>query len=55
MTNIFDNNLCVTGIGIISIFYNCKVTGESIALFQQENKFKAHKIFITLENNSVFL
>ena len=31
------------------------MTGESITLFQQENKFKVYKIFITSENNSVFL
>ena len=34
---------------------NCKVTGESITLFQQENMFKVYKIFITSENNFVFL
>ena len=37
------------------LYCNCKMTGESITLFQQENKFKVHKIFITSENNSVFL
>ena len=37
------------------LYCNCKVTGESITLFQQENKFNVHKIFITSENNSVFL
>ena len=37
------------------LYCNCKVTGESITLFQQENKFKVYKIFITSENNSVFL
>ena len=31
------------------------MTGESITLFQQENKFKVYKIFITSENNFVFL
>ena len=31
------------------------MTGESIILFQRENKFKVYKIFITSENNSVFL
>ena len=31
------------------------MTEESITLFQQENKFKVYKIFITSENNSVFL
>ena len=37
------------------LYGNCKVTGDSITLFQQENKFKVYKIFITSENNSVFL
>ena len=57
ITNIFDNNLYITGLlnGNNKFLYcNCKVTGESITLFQQE-KFKVYKIFITLENNSVFL
>ena len=31
------------------------MTRESITLFQQENKFKVHKIFITSKINSVFL
>ena len=31
------------------------MTGESVTLFQQENKFKVYKIFIPSENNSVFL
>ena len=57
ITNIFDNNLYITGLlnGNNKFLYcSCKVTGESITLFQQE-KFKVYKIFITLENNSVFL
>ena len=37
------------------LYCNCKVTGESITSFQQENKFKVCKMFITWENNSVFL
>ena len=37
------------------LYCNCKVTGESITLFQQENKSKEYNIFIKLENNSVFL
>ena len=35
------------------LYCHCQVTGESITLFQQENKFKVYKIFITSENNSV--
>ena len=56
-TNIFDNNLYITGLlnrDNNFLDCNCKVTGESITLFQQE-KFKGYKIFITLENNSIFL
>ena len=58
ITNIFDNNLYITGLlnrDNKFLYCNCKVTGESITLFQQENKFKVYKIFITSENNSVFL
>ena len=56
ITNIFDNNLYITGLlnrGNKFLYGNCKVTGESITLFQQENEFKVYKIFITSENNSV--
>ena len=56
--NIFDNNLYITGLlnrDNKFLYCNCKVTGESITLSQQENKFRVYKIFITLENNSVFL
>ena len=58
ITNIFDNNLYIKGLlnrDDTLLYCNCKVTGESITLFQQENKFKLYKTFITLENNSVFL
>ena len=37
------------------LYCNGKVTGESMTLFQPENKFKVYKILITSENNSVFL
>ena len=56
--NIFDNNLYITGLSNRDnkfLCCNCKMTGESITLFQQENKFKVYKIFITSENNSAFL
>ena len=36
------------------LYCNCKVTGENITLFQQKNKLKVHKIFITWDNNSIF-
>ena len=58
ITNIFDNNFYITGLLNTDnkfLYCNCKVTGESITLFQQQNKFKVYKIFITLENYSVFL
>ena len=57
ITNIFDNNLYITGLLNRDkfLYRNCKVTGESIILFQQESKFKVYKIFITSENNSDFL
>ena len=58
VTNIFDNNLYIAGLSNRSNkFLNCgcKVAGETITLFQQENTFKVHKIFITSENDSVFL
>ena len=58
VTNIFDNNLHITGLLNTYnkfLYYNCKVTEESITLFQQGNKFNVYKIFITSENNSVFL
>ena len=57
ITNIFDN-LYITGSlnrDKKFLYCNCKVTGESIRLFEQENKFKVYKTFISLENNSVFL
>ena len=38
-----------------SLYYNSKMTGESIILFQQENNFKVYKIFITSQNNSLLL
>ena len=37
------------------LYCNCKVTGKSIPLFQQDNKFNWHRIFITSENNCIFL
>ena len=58
ITNIFGNNLYITGLlnrDNKVLYCNCKVTEESITLFQQENKFKVCKIFATSENNSVFL
>ena len=58
ITNIFDSNLYITGLlnrDNKFLYCNCKVTGESITSFQQENNFKVYKIFITLENNSVFV
>ena len=58
ITNIFGNNFCTTGLlnrDNKFLYCNCKVAGESIILPQQENKFKVYKIFITLENNFVFL
>ena len=58
INNIFDNNLYITGLlnrDNKFLYCNCKVTGESITLFQQENKFKVYKILIISENNSVFL
>ena len=36
-------------------YCDCKVTAESIKLFQQENKFKVYKIFIAQKNNSFLL
>ena len=54
ITNIFDNKLYITGLlnrDSKFLYCNFKVTGESITLFQQENKFKVYKISITLENN----
>ena len=56
--NIFNNKLYITGLlnrDNRFLYCNCKVTGESIILIQQENKFKVHEVFITLENNFVFL
>ena len=56
ITNIFDLYItCLLNRGNRFLYRNCKVIGESITLFQQENKFKVHKIFITLENNFIFL
>ena len=58
ITNIFDNNLYITDLlnrDKKFLYCNCKVTGESIISFEQENRFKVYKIFITLENNSVFV
>ena len=58
ITYIFDNNLYITGLlnwDNKFLYCNCKMAGESITLFQQENKFKVYKIFITSKNNSVFL
>ena len=57
ITNTFDNNLYITGLlnrNNKFLYCNCKVTGESITWFQQENKFKVYKIFITSENNFCF-
>ena len=56
ITNIFDNSLFIIGLlnrGNRFLYYNCKVTGESINLFRQGNKFNIHKTFITSESNSV--
>ena len=58
ISNFFDSNLQI--IGLLNrdnkfLYCNCKVTRENITLFQQENKFKVYKVFITSENNSVFL
>ena len=50
INNTFDNNLYITGLlnrDNNFLYCNCKVTGEGITLFQQENKFKVYKIFIT--------
>ena len=58
ITNIFDDNLyitCLLNRDNKFLYCNCMVTVESITLFQQGNKFKVHKIFITSINNSVFL
>ena len=58
INNIFDNNLYITGLlnrDNKFLYCNCKVTGASITLFQQENKVKVYKIFITSENSFVFL
>ena len=59
ITNIFDNNLYITGLLYRDnkfLYCNYKVTREIVStLFQQENKFKVYRIFITSENNSVFL
>ena len=52
------NNLYITGLlNRDNKFLYCsfKLTGESITLFQQENKFKVYKILITSDNDSVFL
>ena len=38
-----------------SLYYNSKVTGESIILFLRENNFKVYQIFITSENDSLLL
>ena len=56
-TDISDNNLYISDLSNRDnkfLYCNCKLTGESIILFQQENEFKVHKIFITFENKSVF-
>ena len=53
-----DNTFYITGLlnrDNKFLYCNCKVTGESITLFQQENKLKVFKVFITWENKSVFL
>ena len=58
ITNVSDNNLCITGLlnrDNKFLYCNCKVTGKTITLCQQENKFKIYKISITSVNNSVFL
>ena len=57
ITTIFDTNLYITGLFNRDnkfFYFNCKVTGENITLFQQGNKFKIHKFFITSENASFF-
>ena len=61
VTIIFDNNL-YTGLytGLLNrvnkfLYCDCKKTAKTITLFQQGNKFKVYKIFITSENNPVFL
>ena len=41
ITNIFDNLYITGSLNRDKFLYcNCKVTGESIRLFEQENKFK---------------
>ena len=43
VTNIFDNNLFIRDLFNRDnkfLYCNCKVTGDSITLFQQENKYK---------------
>ena len=58
ITNIFDNNSFIKGLlnrDNKFLYCNCKVTGDSVTLFQQENKFRVYKTLITSKNNSDFL
>ena len=58
ITTIFYSNLYMAGLlnrDYKFLYSNCKVKGESITLFRQKNNFKVYKIFVTSENNSVFL
>ena len=55
ITNTVEKNLYITGLlnrDNKFLYSNCKVIGESTPLFQQENKSKVHRIFITSENNA---
>ena len=45
ITNIFDNNAYKKGLlnrDNKFLYCNCKVTGDSVRLFQQENKFRVY-------------